>query len=119
MYDQENQRQTAEALANLATATASDRQAFQILVESNSTLTAANSLLTKQLKEVQDQLAGLKKQSGQPRTRNPLDPMGYCWTHGCKVAVGHTSMSCNKKAPGHQDNATRNNMMGGSQRGKE
>ena len=35
----------------------------------------------------------------------------YCWTHG---ACGHTSGQCISKAPGHQDTATMENRMGGS-----
>ena len=34
----------------------------------------------------------------------------YCWTHG---SSGHTSITCRAKAPGHQDNATFENCMGG------
>ena len=35
----------------------------------------------------------------------------YCWTHG---GCNHTSAQCSRKAPGHQDNATFENRMGGS-----
>ena len=35
----------------------------------------------------------------------------YCWTHG---GSGHTSITCRAKAPGHQDNATSENRLGGS-----
>ena len=35
----------------------------------------------------------------------------YCWTHG---ACSHQSVQCNSKAPGHQDAATLENRMGGS-----
>ena len=35
----------------------------------------------------------------------------YCWTHG---GSSHTSAQCNRKAPGHQDAATFENRMGGS-----
>ena len=40
---------------------------------------------------------------------NPLnwDPVGYCWLHGLKVKVGHTSITCNKKKPRHKVDATR------------
>ena len=43
-----------------------------------------------------------------PRTASPP---GYCWTHGtCR----HTSTTCNHKAPGHRDEATSTNPLGGS-----
>ena len=35
----------------------------------------------------------------------------YCWTHG---ACGNTFHKCNSKASGHQDAATLENRMGGS-----
>ena len=35
----------------------------------------------------------------------------YCWTHG---GSSHSSAQCNRKAPGHQDAATFENCMGGS-----
>ena len=35
----------------------------------------------------------------------------YCWTHG---GSNHSSQACQRKAPGHQDEATFENRMGGS-----
>jgi hypothetical protein len=35
----------------------------------------------------------------------------YCWSHG---ACTHSSTECNRKKPGHQDNATFSNKLGGS-----
>jgi hypothetical protein len=40
--------------------------------------------------------------------------MYYCWTYGLGKNRAHTSVSCNRKAPGHQDTATANNLMGGN-----
>lgn len=37
-------------------------------------------------------------------------PKSYCWTHG---ACRHTSDTCNTKAPGHRDEATFTNKLGG------
>ena len=42
-------------------------------------------------------------------SRNTTDK--YCWTHG---GCAHESANCNAKAPGHKDNATFENKMGGS-----
>ena len=47
-----------------------------------------------------------------------LDPTGYCWTHGFKVAKGHTSSKCRYKNGGHVDTADRKNIRGGSVRDK-
>ena len=44
-------------------------------------------------------------------TFNRRDTSAYCHTHG---ACNHTSMDCNKKAPGHKNTATLENRMGGS-----
>lgn len=44
----------------------------------------------------------------------PWDPIGYCWSHGYKVKRGHSSAKCPNRKPGHQDKATRANIMGGN-----
>ncbi|MCK7513584.1 MAG: hypothetical protein MZV70_62555 [Desulfobacterales bacterium] len=41
-------------------------------------------------------------------------PMYYCWTHGLGKNRAHTGVTCNRKAPGHQDTATADNLMGGN-----
>ena len=38
----------------------------------------------------------------------------YCWTHGLGPNAKHTSATCTRKADGHQDTATMDNMMGGN-----
>lgn len=38
----------------------------------------------------------------------------YCWTHGLGFNTGHTSATCQRKAPNHQDAATVDNTMGGN-----
>ena len=42
------------------------------------------------------------------------DKLGYCWTHGFKVMLGHNSSTCQSRRHGHQPGATRSNRMGGS-----
>ena len=42
------------------------------------------------------------------------DKVGYCWSHGHKVKVGHNSSTCTSCKAGHQAEATRNNTLGGS-----
>jgi hypothetical protein len=41
------------------------------------------------------------------------DKQGYCWSHGHKVKVGHTSATCSSWRAGHQPGATHTNTMGG------
>jgi hypothetical protein len=40
--------------------------------------------------------------------------MTYCWTHGTSKNRRHTSTTCKNKAPGHRDDATATNTLGGS-----
>ena len=97
--------ETALALANLATATAADRQVM-------ANLTNTIKALTKQLVNSQAEVNKLKNQLNQrPRTN-------YCWSHGYAVGLKHTSKMCRFPKDGHQRAATRDNIMGGSTAGK-
>lgn len=40
--------------------------------------------------------------------------MFYCWTHGLGTNPNHTSATCQRRATGHQDDATVTNMQGGN-----
>jgi hypothetical protein len=42
------------------------------------------------------------------------DKQGYCWSHGHKVTVRHTSATCSSQRKGHQPGATHANTMGQS-----
>jgi hypothetical protein len=42
------------------------------------------------------------------------DKQGYCWSHGHKVKVGHTSATCSSQCKDHQPGATQANTMGRS-----
>jgi hypothetical protein len=106
------------ALANLTTATSTDRGVV-------ATLTEANSRLAKQLEDLSNELkdinALLKKEradrNGQ-RTFNP-SPEKYCWAHGYKVANSHTILSYNYPKNDHKREATNADNMGGSQANRE
>jgi hypothetical protein len=113
----QNEDQMAEAtigaLANLATATASDRGVV-------ASLTQANSRLVKQLEENDSELRELKALLNQeqrdkrgPRSLNS-SAINYCCTHGYKVGKTHTSLTCNTHNYGHNAEATRAENMGGS-----
>jgi hypothetical protein len=43
---------------------------------------------------------------------------GYCWTHGHKVKVGHSSTRCTHRKPGHITSATHSDTNGGSNANK-
>jgi hypothetical protein len=50
-------------------------------------------------------------------TRKPC-PGNYCWTHSHRVSKHHTSRTCANKAPGHRDDTTASNTLGGSNKDK-
>lgn len=115
------------ALANLATATKSDRQAFTDLASTNATLTAKLLEMQKMQEKSALEISKLKIAAAKckcadsrntPRFTPDWDPTGYCWTHGHKVTVGHNSRNCKFKNGGHKDDATKDNSMGGSQKNK-
>lgn len=55
--------------------------------------------------------------AGTNSTNNGDPPgMGFCWTHGLGFDPNHKSCTCNRPAPGHQVEATLQNMMGGNPR---
>jgi hypothetical protein len=57
---------------------------------------------------------GTTNQQGTGRGQDyTLDPHGYCWSHGYKVKLGHSSLTCTRRQEGHKEGATRTNTMGG------
>ncbi len=85
---------------------------------------SANAANTKQLDRFEEMFSILtarleKMENAQKKPRQPRkDYGGYCWSHGYLVKADHTSHTCRNKKPGHKDEATRDNNMGGSQVGK-
>jgi hypothetical protein len=119
----ESMQDSVDAIAQLATATASDRGTV-------ATLTTTNAKIATQLEAAHAQIAQLKNEIG--TLKNTIKPAwqgqqpvkttnndNYCWSRGYQVAKWHTSATCNMKKSGHQDVANKNNTMGGVQRGKE
>jgi hypothetical protein len=113
----------AEAIAQLPTATASDRGTVARLSTTNAKLAnqlEADHALIAQLKS---EIATLKIKikpvwQGQRPTRTTNND-SYCWSHGFQVAKSHTSATCNVRKTGHQETATKVDTMGGVQWGKE
>ena len=119
--------QITEALDNLAMATVNDRNIIAQLTQANAELTATNKQLVQQMEEAVKSIKTLmendvkreKERCERAKAYNErFDPNGYCWTHGYKVTFDHNSCTCTAKKPGHKDNATRANPMGGSQMNK-
>jgi hypothetical protein len=119
----DSMQETAEAIAQLATAMASDRGTV-------ATLTTANAKLVNQLEAAHALIAQLKSEimtlknkikpawQGQ-RSARTTNNDSYCWLYGYQVAKSHTSATCNVRKNVHQESATKIDTMGGVQWGKE
>mmetsp|Transcript_6798 Transcript_6798/g.12794 ORF Transcript_6798/g.12794 Transcript_6798/m.12794 type:complete len:345 (-) Transcript_6798:984-2018(-) len=56
-----------------------------------------------------------KKAARETRLKKRFDNCdAYCWSHGFTGSSAHTSATCKAKLQGHQDSATKNNMMDGN-----
>jgi hypothetical protein len=95
-------QETAEAIAQFATATASDRGTVATLTTTNANmatqLEAAHALIA----QLKSEIATLKTkpvwQGQRPaRTKNKES---YFWSHGFQVAKSHTSATCNVRKNG-------------------
>jgi hypothetical protein len=109
---------TIGALANLAAVTAADRGVVE-------DLTQDNAHLVKQLEDNSNELRELKALIKKERTENRgqhsfnARSSNYCWMNGYKVGNTHTSLTCKLPRPGHKNEATRADNMGGSHSHKE
>jgi predicted RNase H-like nuclease (RuvC/YqgF family) len=119
----ESMQDTAEAIAQLATTTASDRGTVATLTTTNAKLTsqleAAHALIAQLKNEIPTLKSKIKPTWQGQRSVKATNNDSYCWSHGYQVAKSHTSATCNMKNSGHQDAATKGNTMGGVQWGKE
>jgi predicted RNase H-like nuclease (RuvC/YqgF family) len=102
----DSMQETAEAIAQLATATASDRGTVATLTTTNAKLAnqleAAHALIT----QLKSKIATLKNKikpvwQGQ-RPERATNNDSCCWSHGYQVAKSHTSVTCNVRENGHQ-----------------
>jgi hypothetical protein len=120
---EELMQDTAEAIAQLATATASDCGTVATLNTTNAKLATQLEAAHALIAQLKNDIATLKNNikpawQGQRPVRTTNND-SYCWSHGYQVAKSHTSATCNMKESGHQDAATKGNTMGGVQWGKE
>jgi small-conductance mechanosensitive channel len=119
----DSMQETAEAIDQLATATASDRGTVATLTTTNAKLAnqleAAHALIA-QLKSENASLKGKIKPAWQgQRPAKTTKNDSYCWSHGYQVAKWHTSATCNVRKNRHQEAVTKVDTMGGVQWGKE
>ncbi len=122
------------ALDNLALAASNDTAVLQQLTAANLALTSTVLTLTATNKKLVDAAirwggnlaatlaatpaATLVGGRRPPKTPSPPHPGNYCWTHGHRNCREHTSATCLHKAPGHRDEATAANTLGGSEKNK-
>jgi uncharacterized protein YlxW (UPF0749 family) len=114
---------TVDAIAQLATATASDRGTVAILTTPNAKLATQLEAAHARIAQLKNEITTLKNKSkpawqGQRRVKTTNND-SYCWSYGYQVAKLHTITTCNMKKSGHQDTANKINTMGGVQWGKE
>jgi hypothetical protein len=119
----ESMQETVNAIAQLATAKASDRGTVATLTTTNAKLATQLEIAHAQIAQLKNEIATLKNKikpawQGQ-RPVNTTNNDSYCWSHGYQVAKSHTSATCNMKKSEHQDAANKSNTMGGVQWGKE
>ena len=113
-------QEIAEAIANLATATASDRQALQNLTNTVKELSSQIKVKDKEIEE----LIKAMRNSSTPTTSNcsshweKRDCGSYCHTHGYLVSPKHNSETCCQPGPNHNKQATHETPMGGNLEGK-
>jgi hypothetical protein len=114
---------TVDVIAQLSTATASDRGTVATLTMTNAKLATQLEAAHTQIAQLKSEIATLKNKikpawQGQRPVRTTNND-SYCWSHGYQVAKSHTIATCNMKKSGHQDAANKSNTMGGVQWGKE
>jgi hypothetical protein len=121
----ESMQETAEAIAQLATATetASYRGTVATLTTTNvklaTQLEAAHALIAQLKSEIATLTIKIKPVWQRQRPTRATNNDSYCWSHGFQVAKSHTSATCNVRKTGHQETATRMDTMNGVQWGKE
>jgi hypothetical protein len=115
----DSMQETAEAIAQLATATASDWGTVATLTTTNAKLAnqleAAHALIAQLKSEIETLKIKIKPVWQGQRPTITTNNNSYCWSHGYQVARSHTSATCNVRKTGHQETATKIDTMGGVQ----
>jgi predicted RNase H-like nuclease (RuvC/YqgF family) len=115
----ESIQDTAEAIAQLETATASYCGTVATLTTTNAKLAthleAAHALIAQLKNEIATLKSKIKPACQGQRPVKTTNNDSYCCSHGYQVAKSHTSATCNMKKSGHQDAANKGNTLGGVQ----
>ena len=107
-------QETAEALANLATAAASDHQALQNLT--NTVKELSRSTNRRLIKAMNYNKTSVTNNRSTPWEKK--DCGSYCHTHWYLVGPKHTSENCCQPGPNPNRNTSHQNPMGGNLEGK-
>jgi hypothetical protein len=104
-----------DAIAQLATATASDWGTVATMTTTNAKLATQLEAAHALIAQLKNEIATLKNKikpawQGQ-RPVKTTNNDSYCWSHGYQVAKSHTRATFNMKKSGHQDAANKNNTM--------
>ena len=118
--DAEHAKMMARSLDNLANAALQKNDTVEKLV-------SANERLAKALADANAAIARLRLPGTAATTPGSVpparpanatipawDPQGYCWSHGWKVKLGHSSATCTHRKEGHDATATRTSTKDGS-----
>jgi hypothetical protein len=118
----DSMQETVDAIAQLATTTASYRGTVATLTTTNAKLAnhleAAHTLIAQLKNEIATLKSKIKPAWQGQRPVKTTNNDSYCWSHGYQVAKSHTSATCSVKKSGHQDAAMKIDTMGGLQWGK-
>jgi predicted RNase H-like nuclease (RuvC/YqgF family) len=110
-------QETVDTIAQLATATASDRGTVATLTTTNAKLAnqleAAHAIIAQLRNEIATLKNKIKPACQGHRPAKTTNNDSYCSSHGYQVAKSHTSATRNMKKNGHQEAATKIDTMGG------
>jgi hypothetical protein len=118
----DSMQDTVDAIAQLATVTASDRGTVATLTATNAKLASQLEAAQAYIKMLKDEILALKVNikpacQGQ-RLAKSTNNINYCWSHCHQVYKDHTITTCKARKDGHQEMATKDNTMGGVVWGK-
>jgi hypothetical protein len=113
----DNIQYTIDAIAQLATATASDRGTVAKLTATNAKFASPLKAAHTYIKMLNDEILALEAKikparQGQ-RPAKSMNNNNECWSHGHQVRKDHTSATCKAIKDGDQEMATKYNTMGG------
>jgi hypothetical protein len=113
----DSMQDTVDAIAQLATASASGRGTVATLIATNAQLASQLEAVQLYINMLKDEILALKSnikpalQGQQPA--KPTNNNTYCWSHGHQVHNDHTGATCKARKDRHQEMATKDNTMGG------